>query len=529
MKPQINTDSHRLFNKKQEGRRKKPEKIFPFIFCILLLASCLLPLASDSYASVWQKPGLIDAGTGDAFRTSLAFDPYGNAMAVFEQFTEGVYRIYANQFLPDRGGWQRPIIVDAGPRNAYMARVAFDRKGDAIAIFKQSDGNIYRIYANHFIRSKGWQKPVEIDSGTGDADGHQITFDADGNAAVVFEQKFMGIYRIYANQYRGKEGWQGAVAIDSGKSNGYFPYPLFDYHGNIYVIYYKEEGVGLEVYMSRYDEGKKMWNEPIRLTDGNTVVKHEDWNKKRSDVNRGIRGIYNPLFLEEIKKRVYAGNYTYNVKRFETPSKIDSRFRDAYTPSIVCDKNGRVFAFFVKWDGEHQRGYMAKYRDRDGWSKPEIIDSKGGDVEHIRAAINSAGEIVLVFAQWVDTKVTSHPLPVTSLRIHARLCSPDFGWGKAEIIDAGEKDAYGPNVIYNGDNKIIVIWCQWEVETVKTYRNDYIKERGWEKAVRVEMEDETCGGCGLRIAASPNGMLIAIFELKASVKDRTKIYAIDER
>ena len=84
-------------------------------------------------------------------------------------------------------------------------------------------------------------------------------------------------------------------------------------------------------------------------------------------------------------------------------------------------------------------------------------------------------------------------------------------------------------MIYNGDNKIIVIWCQWEVETVKTYRNDYIKERGWEKAVRVEMEDETCGGCGLRIAASPNGMLIAIFELKASVKDRTKIYAIDER
>jgi len=102
-------------------------------------------------------------------------------------------------------------------------------------------------------------------------------------------------------------------------------------------------------------------------------------------------------------------------------------------------------------------------------------------------------------------------------------------WGEAKIIDAGEKDAYGPNVIYNGDNEIIVIWCQWEVETVKTYRNDYIKERNWGKAVRVEMEDETCGGCGLRIAASPDGMLIAIFELKVSVKERTKIYALEGR
>jgi hypothetical protein len=523
---------------------------------------------------VWQKPGLIDAGTGDAFRTSLAFDHYGNAIAVFEQNTDGVYRIYANRFLNppipplekggeggfDKGGWQRPVIIDAGPRNAYMARVAFDHIGNAIAIFKQSDGNIYRIYANHFIRDKGWQKPVAIDGGSGDADGHQITFNADGNAAVVFEQKLKGIYRIFANQYRGKEGWQGAVAIDKGEGNGYFPYPAFDDKGNVYVIYYKEnnplnppllrgtEGVvpfnkgelGLEVYMNRYDEGKKIWSEPFRLTDGQTIVKHEDWNKKRGHVNRGITGIYNPLFLPEIKKRIYAGSYTYNVKRFETPSKIDSRFRDAYTPSVVSDKSGQIFAFFVKWDGEHQRGYTAVYRDKDGWSKPEIIDAKGGDVEHIRAAINSAGEIALVFTQWVDG----------NLRIHARIknsVSDSFsvskknntdtntyadtssGWGNAEIIDAGEKDAYGPNVIYNGDNEIIVIWCQWEIETVKTYRNDYIKERNWGKAVRVEMEDETCGGCGLRIAASPDGMLIAIFELKVSVKERTKIYALEGR
>ena len=494
------------------------------VICVL----CIFSIHSFSAASVWQKPGLIDAGTGDAFRTSLAFDHYGNAIVVFEQNTDGVYRIYANQFLSDKGGWQRPVIIDAGPRNAHISRVAFDHIGNAIAIFKQSDGNIYRIYANNFIRDKGWQKPVAIDGGSGDADGHQITFNADGNAAVVFEQKLKGIYRIFANQYRGKEGWQGAVAIDKGEGNGYFPYPAFDYHGNIYVIYYKEEGSGLEVYISRYDKEKKIWSEPFRLTDGQTIVKHEDWNKKRGHVNRGITGIYNPLFLPEIKKRIYAGSYTYNVKRFETPSKIDSRFRDAYTPSVVSDKSGQIFAFFVKWDGEHQRGYTAVYRE-DGWSKPEIIDAKGGDVEHIRAAINSAGEIALVFAQWVDTKVTSHQSPVTSLRIHARLYSPDSGWGEAKIIDAGEKDAYGPNVIYNGDNEIIVIWCQWEVETVKTYRNDYIKERNWGKAVRVEMEDETCGGCGLRIAASPDGMLIAIFELKVSVKERTKIYALEGR
>ena len=500
------------------------------IFCLLLTAYCLL-FTINVYASVWQKPVLIDAGTGDAFRTNIAFDPYGNAMAVFEQYTDGFSRIYANQFLFNKNGWQRPVIIDAGPSNAYVSRVAFNQSGDAIAIFKQSDGSIYRIYANHFIRTEGWKGPVAIDVGTGDADGHQITYNADGNAVVVFEQKYKGIYRIFANQYRREEGWRGAVVIDSGNCNGYFPYPAFDYQGNIYVIYYKEEGSGLEVYVNKYEEGNKIWGKPLRLTDGQTVVKHEDWNKKRGYVNRGITGIYNPLFLPEIKKKIYAGNYTYNIKRFETPSKIDSRFRDAYTPSVVCDKNGQVFAFFVKWDGEYQRGYTAVYRDKDGWSKPEIIDARGGDVEHIRAAINSKGEIALVFTQWQleSQRAKGSENQRENLRIHGRIYTPSSDWGKAEIIDAGRKDAYGPAVIFNGDDEIIAIWCQWEEETVKTYRNDYIKERGWGKAVRAEMEDESCGGCGLRIAASQDGMLIAIFEQKVSVKERTKIYGIERK
>ena len=506
------------------------------IFCLLLTAYCLL-FTINVYASVWQKPVLIDAGTGDAFRTNIAFDPYGNAIAVFEQYTDGFSRIYANQFLSNKNGWQRPVIIDAGPRNAYVSRVAFNQSGDAIAIFKQSDGSIYRIYANHFIKTEGWKGPVAIDAGTGDADGHQITYNADGNAVVVFEQKYKGIYRISANQYRREEGWRGAVVIDSGNGNGYFPYPAFDYQGNIYVIYYKEEGSGLEVYVNKYEEGNKIWGKPLRLTDGQTAVKHEDWNKKRGYVNRGITGIYNPLFLPEIKKKIYAGNYTYNIKRFETPSKIDSRFRDAYTPSVVCDENGQVFAFFVKWDGENQRGYTAVYRNKDGWSKPEIIDARGGDVEHIRVAINSIGGIVLVFTQWVDGNLRIHAKVKDSVSDNVSdgknnpIAHDDTfsNWGKAEIIDAGRKDAYGPAVIFNGDDEIIAIWCQWEEETVKTYRNDYIKERGWGKAVRAEMEDESCGGCGLRIAASHDRRLIAIFEQKVSVKERTKIYGIERK
>src|SRR3972149_6592722 len=139
------------------------------ILCLLLTVYCLL-LTVNVYASVWQKPVLIDAGTGDAFRTNIAFDPYGNAMAVFEQYTDGFSRIYANQFLFNKNGWQRPVIIDAGPSNAYVSRVAFNQSGDAIAIFKQSDGSIYRISSRPGRAVlTGRRRPAGA-VGTGDAD-----------------------------------------------------------------------------------------------------------------------------------------------------------------------------------------------------------------------------------------------------------------------------------------------------------------------------------------------------------------------
>ena len=74
------------------------------IFCLLLTAYCLL-FTINVYASVWQKPVLIDAGTGDAFRTNIAFDPYGNAIAVFEQYTDASQGyMQTNFYLIKTGG-----------------------------------------------------------------------------------------------------------------------------------------------------------------------------------------------------------------------------------------------------------------------------------------------------------------------------------------------------------------------------------------------------------------------------------------
>ena len=517
--------NHRDSEAQRKNKLKKSLWILTLTLSLTLTLTLMGVIASDSeaisnYASPWSSPVVIDSGPYNAYRTDIAFDMNGNAISVFEQKNGDVYRVFASRYANGKG-WESAVPIDEGIDNGYRGQVAFDREGNAIVVFKQAN----RVYANRYIYNKGWQGAIPIDNGGGPADGQDIVFDNEGNAAAVFEAQDGEEMGIYVNLYN--KGWSGAFRIDSGIGNAYFPNPLFDDKGNLYVLYYKEESGGLEVYVSRVlphpaspYKGEEIGRvSTVRITDGNIVSKNEKWDEKKSEVRRGIKAVYNPNFLSEIKKRIYSGNYSYS--RWETPSKLDSRFRDAYRPSLLSNGKGELSALFVKWDGEYLSAYTANYRNGK-WGKPEEIDSGNGDVEHIRGAVNLSGEIAVVWTQWVDGNLRIHARiknsvsdsvsvrknnPITHTYTHTDTFS---NWGEAKIIDAGKKDGYNPSIIFTNSGEIIAVWCQWEKTNVKSYTNIYRKGAGWSKAERLEnKEGETCG---VRVASGADGKVIAIFE-----------------
>ena len=557
----------------------------------MLTLTLTLTLTLSVYALPWGEPVIIDSGPSNAYRTDIAFDRNGNAISVFEQKTGNLYRVFANYYKSSESvsesvskdkntdtrtdtntGWQGAVPIDSGIGNAYRGQVAFDREGNAIAVFKQeiAQGR-YRIYASRYQVTPsgggeggkgGWQSAVPIDNGGGKVDGQDIVFDSEGNAAVVFEEHNGKEFGIYVNFYspltkgdRGLLGWHEPFRIDGGTGNAYFPYAIFDDKGNLYVVYYKESpliplnkgGKGvvggglLDVYVSWLQkpevrsqkhalsevEGSEVISQ--KITYGNIVHKEEKWAEKKSEVRRGIMAVYNPMFLSELKNRIYSGNYSYS--RWETPSKLDARFRDAYRPTLLFNGNGDVTALFVKWDGEYLSAYAASYRNGK-WGKPEEIDAGKGDVEHIRGAVNSKGEMAVVWTQWVDGNLRIHAriknsvsdsvsvskdkevsvtMSVSAKNTYTDTHTDTFSnWGEAKIIDAGKKDAYNPNIIFTDGGEIIAVWCQWEKANVKSYSNIYRKEIGWGSAERLENEDgETCG---VKIASGTDGKIIAIFE-----------------
>ncbi len=480
---------------------------------LLILAATLMLLIVPalSYASALEKPLLIDAGLSNAYRTDIKFDAIGNAIAVFEQKKDGVFRLYANRYISGKA-WAGPEVIDSGGGNAYRGKLAVDKFGNAIVVFKQERKTGYAIFANHYVVGKGWQGAMSIDNAAGIIDGQAIAIDRNDRVAVAYEKQDGGHTGIFVSLYSGDAGWGVPSRIDSGAGNALFPQTAFDGKGNLHVVYYKEAANGFEVYAGAYDSSKSKWLDAVRIGSA-PPGKTDSWKQKKSIISWDYPS--EKPFISEIKANIYSGSYYYHAW---STSKVDARFRDAYTPSLVAGRNGKVTAFFINWDGSHMRAFSAGYTEDRGWGDAVLIDNGPSNVEHIRAAANSRGDMAIVFTQLNDI----------SLRIYAKTYSEDSGWSPARIIDAGDEEAYNPSIALKEDGTIVAVWCQWvrfseelkaknkymrpydNFAVVKSFVNIYRPGKGW--GIANKLEDNDNETCGVRIASAPDGNAIAIYE-----------------
>ncbi len=140
---------------------------------------------------------------GNARDPDVAIDSAGSAMAVWRQ-GKTIDRIFANQFVPGTAGtgWGSPMPV--GPKSGhtgFAARVVAQGTGTFLTVFMQSNGNGYDIMANRFTTASGWGTPTLIETGSGNAQYPQVAADGLGNAFAVWEQSDGTRFSIFANRF----------------------------------------------------------------------------------------------------------------------------------------------------------------------------------------------------------------------------------------------------------------------------------------------------------------------------------------
>ena len=96
---------------------------------------------------------LLDAYT--ATLTTAVTDLSGNGLAAD----------YAWYFTTRDGAWQSAQLIETdNAGGAATPPIAFDTAGNALAVWQQSDGTRYNIWANRYTTGSGWGSPALIET-----------------------------------------------------------------------------------------------------------------------------------------------------------------------------------------------------------------------------------------------------------------------------------------------------------------------------------------------------------------------------
>jgi len=281
-----------------------------------------------------------------AVNPQIAFDPYGNGIAVWEQS-----QILSNRYTYG-SDWGTVNIIETGTGN--LPQIAIDPQGNAIVVWQQYDGTWWNIWANRYNPLVGWGTAELI--GTKDSiDSYQphIAIDSQGNAIAVWYQGNRPTYSIWVNRYTHGTGWGKAENIETYETNYLNPPQMaVDSQGNAIVVWGKTDGTRDRIWAKRYSNGSGWGNAELIGTD-NAV--------------------------------------------------------DANDPQVVIDQQGNAFAIWHQWDNQNNNILATRYMSGSGWSEPISIgsDTLGGIDSYPRLAVDAKSNVVAVWG-WADIRTNRY-------------------------------------------------------------------------------------------------------------------------
>jgi hypothetical protein len=158
----------------------------------LALWACLIALPAAAHATPTFLSAInLSAPGQDAFEPHVAVDSSGNNLAVWTRYDGTNTRIQALMRTPN--GTFGPIeTISLAGRDASAPNVAFDPSGNALAVWTQFDGANARIHAAFRPAGGSFGSPASSDqtisAAGGSADAPSVSFDSSGDAVAVWER-----------------------------------------------------------------------------------------------------------------------------------------------------------------------------------------------------------------------------------------------------------------------------------------------------------------------------------------------------
>jgi len=350
--------------------------------------------------SGWGTPELIETNANNAYNPHIAADGHGNAIAVWQQSDGTKVSIWANRYVAG-SGWSTAELIEADDAgDTSNPRIAFDGSGNATAVWTQSDGVNINTVANRYTAGSGWGSAEIIDSeNLGDVTTYDtwIAASANGDAIAVWRQSNGTLFNIWANRYDAASGlWGGAVKIENMDVNHTFsPRIAMDSSGNATAVFSYYDGSSQRIYANRYVAGSG-WSGAVPIDD-NPGSTGYPWVSLDDNGNAVV--IWQDNGISIGANRYTAGS------GWGTPELIDNQTGGLgeETSQVVGDAQGNAIAIWIQDDGTTYSVWSNRYVAGSGWKGAERIESDDTNPVYnfgvSSLAVNGRGQAMAVWRQ----------------------------------------------------------------------------------------------------------------------------------
>ena len=399
----------------------------------------------------WGTASLVETdNAGTAQSPQIAFDSAGNAIAVWQQNDGARFNIWANRYVSG-SGWGTAARIDISHTgSAQIPQIAIDSAGNAIAVWQQDESGIYYIWANRYVPGTGWGTAARIDtSHTGSAYSPQIAFDSAGNAIAVWNQSDGSAYNIYANRYvSGTGAWETAAVIDSSSETANYPQIAIDSAGNAIAVWQQYFGTTISIEARRYDSGTGLW--------GTALLIETDDAGNASSPQIAVDSAGNAIAVwnqyDGTRYNIWANRYDSGTGLWGTALLIETDDAgNANSPQIAVDSAGNAVAVWNQYDGTRHNIYANRFVPGTGWTGAALIETdNAGSAIKAQIAFDSTGN---AFAVWQQNDGIIN-------NIYANSYVSGTGWVGASLLETYAGDATEPQIAFDSTGNAIAVWQQ---------------------------------------------------------------------
>jgi len=414
---------------------------------------------------VWGVPSLVDPNnTGNAILPNIVVDPNGNALVVWNQDYLGSTtpdNIQANQYIPGSGWGIATLIETDNTGRALDPDVGVDASGNGWAVWSQSDGTQFYLYANRYTSGAGWGEPTPIEeSDSDDPLSARIAVNASGDALVLWRKPESGQASVFANRYTPDSGWESAVLLETNNNNGGVLGLRIgiDSGGNGLAVWSQFDGIKNNVYFNRYtaDSG---WGEAGLVTTDNT--------SSASNPSMAIDDDGNALVVwqqsDGVRTNIHASHYASGSGWGDAMLLESDNAGDASNSQVAFDGNGSAVAVWHQSDGIRTNIVANRYTPGSGWGDTTLLETNNaGDARNPQVALDSGGNALILWRQNDGSRDD----------IYANRYTPGNGWETATLIETDNSyNADIPHVAIDGTGKALAVWSQSNGFRVRIYSN----------------------------------------------------------